>query len=46
MKSYFEKVKSHFENGKWSKKQVRDAVGRWITKEEYGIITGEEFQEE
>lgn len=45
----FDKVKTYYENyinGKrpfWSKANVRNAVGRWITAEEYKEITGEDY---
>lgn len=39
----FETVKRHFDNGAWSKAQVGDAVGRWITAAEYQEITGEAY---
>ena len=40
----FEKVKKYYSEWKtWSKKQVADAVGKWITAEEYEEITGEEY---
>lgn len=42
----YEKVKSYYNNGKgpWSLKQVYNAVGKWITKEEYEEITGETYK--
>lgn len=46
----FDKVKTYYENyldGKkkpyWTKDQVHNAVGRWITAEEYQEITGEPY---
>ena len=40
----FEKVRQYHQDWKtWTKKQVADAVGRWITAEEYKEITGEEY---
>lgn len=39
----FEKVKGYYDNKLWSKKRVWDAVGRWITAEEYEEITGEPY---
>lgn len=48
----FDKVKTYYENyinGKkpfWSKTNVRNAVGRWITAEEYKEITGEDYDSE
>lgn len=41
----FDTVKSYYETKLWSKKRVHNAVGRWITKEEYKEITGEEYKE-
>lgn len=43
MSKNFEKVKRLFNNGGWPKKWVWDAVGLWITAEEYEEITGEEW---
>ena len=41
----FDKVNNYYNNGKglWSKKMVKNAVGRWITTAEYKLITGEEY---
>lgn len=45
----FEKVKAYYgkwvngEEGGWSTTAVRNAVGRWITAEEYKEITGEAY---
>lgn len=39
----FEKVKNYYENGIWTKSMVLNAVGRWITEEEYYEIVGEVF---
>lgn len=39
----FDTVKKHYDNNAWDKSQVADAVGRWITAEEYQSITGEEY---
>lgn len=39
----FEKVKSFYKNHLWDLKKVHDAVGRWIKKEEFEIITGKEY---
>nr|DAQ07870.1 MAG TPA: hypothetical protein [Caudoviricetes sp.] len=41
----YEKVRRYFVNGLWSKKMTWNAVGRWITPEEYQEITGEEYPE-
>lgn len=39
----FNKVLGFFRNGLWSVDKVRNAVGRWITEEEFTEITGEEY---
>lgn len=45
MSAKFEKVKSYYDAGLWSKTRVRNAVVKnWITAEEYRLITGEEYQ--
>lgn len=36
-------VKKYYDSGLWSKKRVQNAVGRWITSEEYKMITGEAY---
>ena len=41
-KKYYD-VESYYEIGLLSKKRVKNAVGRWITKEEYELITGESY---
>lgn len=43
MSKNFEKVKRYYEKGLWSIARVRNAVGKWITAEEYLRITGEEY---
>jgi uncharacterized XkdX family phage protein len=46
MSRYYNKVKNYYDNGNWSKRQVKDAVKKgWITAEEYKLITGEEYKE-
>lgn len=41
----FEMVKSYYEEGRWKKKAVRNAVVKgWITAEEYAEITGEAYE--
>lgn len=45
MSKNFEKVKGYYEQGLWSLEQVKNAVNRWITPEEYKQVTGEEFVE-
>ena len=40
----FEKVKAYYDNGIWNKARVHNAVGKWITKEEYKEITGKDYE--
>ena len=40
----YEQVKKYYDSGLWTKKQVYNAVGRWITNEEYEQITGEVYK--
>lgn len=40
----FEKVKGYYEDDLWTLKQVYNAVGKWITEEEYKEITGLDYQ--
>lgn len=42
----FEKVKKFYKMGIWSEKMVWNAVGKWITSEEYKEITGEDYSKE
>lgn len=39
----YEKVKLYYETDRWTTDMVRNAVGRWITEEEYIEITGLEY---
>ena len=39
----FEKVKKYYDEGVWDIHRVYNAVGRWITAEEYKEITGEDY---
>lgn len=39
----FEKVKGFYDGGLWNEKRVWNAVGRWITEEEYKEITGTDY---
>lgn len=39
----YEKVKKYYDTGLWSKAWVWDAVGKWITADEYKLITGEDY---
>lgn len=42
MSSKFNKVKSYYDNGLWTKKMVENAVVKgWITEDEYILIVGE-----
>ena len=41
----FEKVKNYYDKGLWDKNRVHNAVGKWITPEEYEEITGEPYEE-
>lgn len=45
MSKNFSKVRSYYLNGFWDKQKVYDAVGHWITADEYKLITGEEYIE-
>ena len=42
----FEKVKKFYKMGIWSEKMVWNAVGKWITPEEYKKLTGEDYSKE
>lgn len=44
MSKHFNLVKRNYDNGLWSKSKVYNAVGRWITAEEYELIVGEEYE--
>lgn len=39
----FYKVKDYYDRGLWSKERVYNAVGKWITPEEYTEITGDPY---
>lgn len=39
----FEKVKTYYDDGMWNITKVHNAVGKWITAEEYKEITGEDY---
>lgn len=43
MSKNYSKVKGYYESDLWSKTMVKNAVGRWITAEEYKLITGEDY---
>lgn len=40
----FEKVLGYYKHYLWNLTQVRNAVGKWITEEEYQEITGKTFE--
>ena len=46
MSEKFETVKKWYDKGLWDLKKVHNAVGKWITEEEYKEITGEEYATE
>lgn len=43
MSKNFEKVKKYYDTQVWNKARVYNAVGKWITEEEYKEITGEDY---
>lgn len=45
MSKNYDRVKRFYDAGLWSLGMVRNAVGRWITAEEYLIITGRLYEE-
>lgn len=47
MSKNFEKIKKYYDSGLWSKTRVRNMVTikvNPITKEEYKLITGEDYE--
>ena len=40
----FERVKDYYNRGLWTVDMVRNAVGRWITAEQFKEITGEDYE--
>ena len=44
MSAKYEMVKKYYDKGLWTKQQVHNAVGRWITADEYELITGEVYE--
>lgn len=40
MSPKFELVKRYYDSGLWSKERVHNAIGKWITEEEYILIVG------
>lgn len=43
MSKNFEKVNRYYSASLWSLGMVRNAVGRWITEEEFAEITGQTY---
>ncbi len=43
MSKNYNKVKTYYDLGLWSKEKVRNVVGKWITEEEYEMITNEPY---
>lgn len=39
----FNKVKTYYIQGLWSKARVYNVVNKWITADEYKEITGEDY---
>lgn len=39
----FEKVKNYYDGGNWDIRKVHEAVGKWITADEYQEITGMDY---
>lgn len=44
MSKKYATVKKYYDNNQWTKHMVWNAVGRWITAEEYEMITGEVYE--
>ena len=44
MSEKFELVKNYYDNGLWSIDRVYNAVGKWITSDEYFEITVEKYK--
>ena len=45
MSAKFELVKNYYDSGLWSITRVHNAVGKWITAEEFELITGQPYEE-
>jgi hypothetical protein len=43
MSKNFEKVKRYYDLELWDIEKVRAAVDKWITEEEFELITGEKY---
>lgn len=44
MSKNFKKVKNYYDKGLWSEARVYEAVGKWITAEEYELIVGKPYE--
>lgn len=44
MSNKFDLVKHYYDKKLWSIERVKKAVGKWITKEEYKLITGIDYK--
>lgn len=44
MSDKFQLVKDYYDKGLWDIEKVYNAVGRWITEDEYQEITGKEYE--
>lgn len=44
MSNKFELVKQYYDGGLWNIDRVYNAVGKWITSDEYFKITGEKYK--
>lgn len=44
MSNKFQLVKDYYDKGLWNIEKVYNAVGRWITEDEYQEITGKEYE--
>lgn len=44
MSKNFPKVKGYYDRGYWNVDRVRAAVGKWVTEEEFTLITGLPYQ--
>lgn len=45
MSKNYEKVKGYYEKGFWTIEMVQNAIGKWITEDEYVVITGKQLEE-
>lgn len=46
MSKKYELVKHYYDNGLWNLTRVKNAVGKWITAEEFKTITGQPYEGE